>query len=439
LAFVLGTEENLLLPNELSFQGSVTTLGLRTHALSRLSLSPLVLGTILLFQCSNSLPEGWDKKDGGSGGSLAGTSGEGGEAQGGTSTGGSAGTDAGTGGTGEPYMLGADISSVQEEIDKGTLYADTDGTTQGIVDILKNHGFNYVRLRTFVSPMAQFGYAMGTGGACMKGEAYCDRDHTLEFGQQIKAAGMGFLLDFHYSDTWADPGKQIIPEPWRNAASIDELAALLKAYTQDVVSTLVEGGARPDMVQIGNEITPGMLIHVPSGSTDCWGNNSVQNGITGSTARWDDLATLLNAGIEGVKAVDEDIKIVLHIENTESKSGVINWVNNAQSRGVEFDVLALSCYPEWQGTSATWRDTFQTLATTFPELSFAIAEYNPERREANQIMRDLPDGRGLGTFIWEPTQSGVWGPSLFTFVNGAYHANSADFAEFDAMKVDFGL
>ena len=427
-------------------------MGSRKRAISRLGLSSLVLGTIGLFQCSNSLPNRPDKETGGSGGAQAGApSGEAGEAQGGSATGGgpTGGTagSAGAGGTGaggtEPvdsvYMLGADISSIQEEVDNGTLYADTDGTTKSVLEILENHGFNTVRLRTFVNPMAQYGYAQGAGGACVKREAYCDLDHTLEFGQQIKAAGMGFLLDLHYSDTWADPGKQIIPEAWRNAASVDELAGLLKAYTRDVVSTLVEGGARPDMVQIGNEITPGMLIHVPTASTDCWGNNSVTHSLTGSTARWDALATLINAGIEGVKEVDRDIKIVLHLENTESKSGVINWVNNAQSRGVEFDVLALSCYTQWQGTSAVWRDTFQTLATTFPELSFAIAEYNPERREANQIMRDLPDGRGLGTFIWEPTQSGSWGQSLFTFVNGAYQANSADFAEFDAMKVDFGL
>jgi arabinogalactan endo-1,4-beta-galactosidase len=273
----------------------------------------------------------------------------------------------------------------------------------------------------------------------MRGEAYCDTDHTLEFGREIKDAGMGFLLDLHYSDTWADPGKQVIPEAWRGAESIEEMADYVKAYTMDVIGTLVEGGARPDVVQIGNEITPGMLIHVPSPSTDCWGNNSVPNAIGGSASRWNDLGTLLKAGIEGVKAVDEDIAIMLHIENTETASGVRNWVANAKAQGVEFDVLGLSCYPSWQGPPEGWRDTFESVADAYPELSFVVAEYGPERRVVNQMMRDLPDGRGLGTFLWEPTQSGVWGASLFTLMNGAYHANADDFAEFDSMKVEFGL
>ena len=214
----------------------------------------------------------------------------------------------------------------------------------------------------------------------------------------------------------------------------------MKDYTSDVVGAMVEGGARPDIVQIGNEITPGMLIHVPTALTDCYGNNSVANdGVSGSTARWDDLATLLVAGIEGVKAVDPAIEIMLHIENTESKSGVMNWVDNALERGVAFDILGLSCYTAWQGEPELWEDTFQQLAARLPDISFVIAEYNPERTRANQMMRDLPDGRGLGTFFWEPTQSGAWGASLFTFTGSAYTANADDFAEFDAIKLALGL
>ncbi|KYG10888.1 hypothetical protein BE21_01160 [Sorangium cellulosum] len=356
---------------------------------------------------------------------------------------------AGTGGAGgmapfEPgFILGADISSVQEAVDNGARYVDTDGNEKGMLELLKNHGFNYIRLRTFVDPGATYGYAFGTGGTCAKEESYCDEDHTIEFGKQIKAAGMGFLLDFHYSDTWADPGKQIIPEAWRDARSIDEMAGLLKDYTKEVVAALVGAGARPDMVQIGNEITPGMLIHVPSASTDCWGNDSVVNpsGLTGraSNQNWDNLAALLKAGIAGVKEVDDTIKIMLHVENTEDVDGVAWWVNSAKTRGVAFDVLGLSCYTAFQGEPEVWQSTFNELAETFPELSFAIAEYNPERTKANQIMRDLPDGRGLGTFFWEPTQSGSWGSSLFTSQGGATRASSDAFAEFDAIKASFGL
>ncbi|HEX6276192.1 MAG TPA: glycosyl hydrolase 53 family protein [Polyangiaceae bacterium] len=411
-------------------------------------LAPLLaLGALALAQCHNPKIPLKNRGGGGTGGDAgaAGSpSGEAGEGQGGTTAGGT--TSGGTSGTGNagsgpvgPYMMGIDISSVQEAIDGGARYVDTDGVTKDVLELFKNHGFNTVRLRTFVDPSAPYGYAQGTGGSCVKRESYCDLEHTVEFGREIKNAGMGFMLDFHYSDTWADPGKQIIPEAWREAESVEELAALLKAYTKNAISTLVDAGARPDIVQVGNEITPGMLIHVPTQSTDCWGNNSTPNPVSGSVGRWDDLAMLLIAGIEGVKEVDPGIEIVLHLENTDWKAGAIDWVENARSRGVEFDILGLSAYPAWQGEPAVWRDTFETLAETFPDLSFVIAEYNPARREANQIMFDLPDGRGRGTFFWEPTQSGVWGAALFTQMNGAYHANHADFAEFDAMKLELGL
>src|SRR4029079_19197443 len=135
------------------------------------------------------------------------------------------------------------------------------------LSLLKNHGFNFVRLRTFVEPSAPYGYASGNGCQA-KAEAYDDRDHTAAFAREVKAAGMGFLLDFHYSDTWADPGKQVIPEAWRGLATLDALAEQVRAYTADVVGAMVAAGARPDMVQVGNEITPGMLIHVPTETTD---------------------------------------------------------------------------------------------------------------------------------------------------------------------------
>lgn len=337
------------------------------------------------------------------------------------------------------FILGADISSADEAIDAGVVYVDTDGVEKSLLELLKSHGFNYIRLRTFVDPLAEYGYA--SGAQCQqKAEAYADRDHTIAFARQIKAAGMGFLLDFHYSDTWADPGKQVIPEAWRGLDTIEAMAEQVRAYTVDVMTGLVAAGARPDMVQVGNEITPGMLIHVPTEDTDCYGNDSVVSpGVNGSQNDWDNLAALLRAGIEGVRSADPSIRVMLHIENTESVEGVTDWVRNAQARGVELDVLGLSAYSAFQGPASAWRGTLGQLATNLPALSFAIAEYNPERRLLNDIMRELPDGRGLGTFFWEPTQSGEWGAALFTWQGNRALANVEDFAEYDQMRVDFGL
>jgi arabinogalactan endo-1,4-beta-galactosidase len=337
------------------------------------------------------------------------------------------------------YILGADISSIDETIDFGSVFADTDGREASLVDILKNHGFNYIRLRTFVDPLAEYGYASASG--CPgKAEAYDDAAHTVAFAQQVKAAGMGLLIDFHYSDTWADPGKQVIPEAWRGLDSIDALAERVSSYTTEVLAALIAAGARPDMVQVGNEITPGMLIHVPTADTDCYGNNSLPSpGPNGSQNDWDDLAALLRAGVGAVRAIDPSIAVMLHIENTESPAGVADWVDNAQARGVDFDVLGLSAYEAFQGPSSAWRATLLGLAERFPALSFAIAEYNPQRRLLNDIMRELPDRRGLGTFFWEPTQSGSWGQAMFTWQGNRASANAADFAEYDRMKADFGL
>jgi arabinogalactan endo-1,4-beta-galactosidase len=424
---------------------------------SQLLWRALRLGAVvsLLCQCSSRTV----RHDGASGeGAGAASSGQGGEqafsGAGGKASGGnqaSAG-EPGSGGSGgsagsnsfePPFMLGADISSVQEAVDGGARFQDTDGTQKDLLEILGNHGFNYVRLRAFVEPAALYGYANPTGAAqFQKAEDYCDTQHTLKVAREAKAAGMGFLLDLHYSDNWADPGKQVIPTAWRDAASIDDLAARLGAYTHEVVAALIEGGARPDMVQLGNEITPGLLIHVPAEDPqpDQWGNmNKVVNSVNGSAESFNNVATLLKAGVSAVRQLDPTIKIMLHLENTESFAAARDWVTAVQSRGVELDVLGLSCYTAWQGEPELWEDTFQQLAARLPDISFVIAEYNPERTRANQMMRDLPDGRGLGTFFWEPTQSGAWGASLFTFTGSAYTANADDFAEFDAIKLALGL
>lgn len=378
---------------------------------------------------------GIDTSNMGGAAGLGGTSANGGSGDDGGRSGSGGGGGVASGGAGEPFAapfwLGADISSVQEAVDTGAVYVDTDGTSKPMLALLKAHGFNAVRLRTFVDPGTDYGYS-----SCGQGGAYCDTAHNVEFGREIKQAGMGYLLDFHYSDTWADPGKQVIPEAWRDAQSIMELAAYVRDYTAATMTQMVDGGARPDWVQVGNEITPGMLIHTPTPQTDCYGNNSQLNpsGVTGSASNWDNLATLIKAGIEGVKVVDANIPIMLHVENTDDLAGVRNWVNNALSRGVEFEILGLSCYTAFQGQPSTWRDTFMSLADEFPELSFVVAEYNPERTAANQIMLDLPDGRGLGTFFWEPAQSGSWGESMFSRSGNTYTANQSAFSEYDALS-----
>ncbi len=160
---------------------------------------------------------------------------------------------------------------------------------------MKTNGFNFVRLRTFVDPKASDGYDQSRG--------YDDITHTVTFGKMVKDAGMGLLVDFHMSDNWADPGKQCVPVSWQGYANITDLSTALHDYVKAAIISLIAGGARPDMVQIGNETTPGMLLHICDASGKPTATAPKVTGAA-STAGWPNLGMLLKAGGQGVKDVD---------------------------------------------------------------------------------------------------------------------------------------
>jgi arabinogalactan endo-1,4-beta-galactosidase len=339
------------------------------------------------------------------------------------------------------YYVGADITSVQAAEAAGATYSD--GTVKDIFQLLKDHGFNYIRLRTFVNPKAADGYDQVNG--------YADLAHTITFGKRIKAAGMGFLLDFHYSDNWADPGKQCVPVAWQGYTTITDLATALHDYTDDAITQLIAGDARPDMVQIGNEITPGMLFDIcDSGGLP----TATKPLVSGSTSNWTNLGTLLKAGVKGVKDVDTGIKIMLHIDQggdkpTEAAGTALNtsttWINNAVKQGVVFDVFGESSYQAYQGdpnsvtnTQTTWTNTFGGLATKFPNIQFVAAEYGPMERQINDVVFGLPNNQGAGTFNWEPSEQGAWNTGHALFSNaGNKYTTTADMALYDLMKTAY--
>jgi arabinogalactan endo-1,4-beta-galactosidase len=292
------------------------------------------------------------------------------------------------------YIVGADISSVPASEARGIKYRDN-GVQKDILQILKEHGFNYIRLRLFVEPTNQGGYSL---------QGYCGLAQTIGMARRVKAAGMGLLLDFHYSDTWADPGKQTKPLAWRDLP-LDQLIKTLHDYTSNVITQLKTAGGEPDMVQIGNEITPGLLLNtLPAGRGG--GAQRISTQPEGSARDWDILSSLLKAGISGAREADPKILIVLHIDTGGDNAATRSWVDAALAHGVSFDILGLSCYTKFQGPPARWKGNFDDLAARYPKLKFLVAEVAYETAESNDIMRSLPDHRGLGTFIWEPTQSG---------------------------------
>jgi arabinogalactan endo-1,4-beta-galactosidase len=248
-------------------------------------------------------------------------------------------------------------------------------------------------------------------------------------GQRIKQAGMGFLLAFHYSDNWADPGKQCIPVAWQQD-TFAQLTQHLHDYTFNAITTLKNAGARPDLVQIGNEITPGMLIHI----CNSMGIPSSTNAVNGRATNWTNLGNLLKAGIQAVKEVDPTIKTVLHIDKGGDLAASRSWIQNAMTQNVPFDVFADTSYVRWQGQPSGWQNTFAMLATSFPTLSFLIPEYGNETatspatpstmRIANDTIFNIAGNRGVGAWIYEPEHPAQAGIGIGLFVTGLIDAGA---------------
>ncbi len=346
-------------------------------------------------------------------------------------TGGAATGGTGGGGAGAPaFLLGADITMTLEDEYWGATYRDG-GVEKSLEEILRSHGFNAIRIDTFVNPSAAGGYA-----ANME-QPFRDLAHTITLAQRVKARGMFFLLDLHMSDTWTNPGSQTTPLAWQGLGR----AALEDAvydYVLDAVQSLIDADARPDMVQIGNEITNGFL----------WESGR----ITGDD--FTNFGRLLKSGIAAVRAVDPTIEVMLHIEKCNDLATSRWWLDGVIGEGVAFDVLGQSCYaaavldgethhPGYQGTPAEWATTFAALADEYPDLDFAIAEYSAEPRAAGDVLRALPDGRGRGTFNWNPTRFYETHPNVPLFDTDSawndYVAIPERLAVFDTMADDYDL
>jgi beta-galactosidase len=270
-------------------------------------------------------------------------------------------------------IIGADISYLPELEATGMKFSDK-GVQKDPLQILKDHGFNYVRLRIFNEPARDSGYSPGKG--------FCDLAHTLVMAKRVKDAGMKLLLDFHYSDYWADPGHQYTPAAWKGQ-DISQLKKSLYDFTRKVIQDLKAQGTSPDMVQVGNEINHGI----------CWPEGNVSN--------MDNLAGLLKAGSAGVHAADPSVKLLLHIALGGQNEESVFFIDNMLARGVDFDIIGLSYYPKWHGTLDDLRDNLDDLARRYGK-DVIVAEYSQRKEEVNQVVFDVRNKQGKGAFIWEP-------------------------------------
>lgn len=313
------------------------------------------------------------------------------------------------------FVKGMDLSTLLELERLGAKYYDN-GEELDILAIMKKYDVDSIRIRVWNDPYSDTGESYGAGGNDLK--------TSLIIAKRVKAAGLGVLLNFHYSDFWADPGKQIKPKAWEGYF-VEELEKAVSEYTKEVMNAFVENDARPTMVQVGNELSNGLL----------WPEGKVPN--------YDNIAKFVNAGIRGVRAVDAEVPIMIHLDNGGNNVLYREWFDHFMERGEDFQIIGLSYYPFWHGTLDMLENNMNDMAirygkdlvvaevsmgytmedykeyekltdenrkgyATKPELVAQI-EYPMTVQGQAEFMADflhrishIHDGKGKGFFYWEP-------------------------------------
>lgn len=233
-----------------------------------------------------------------------------------------------------PFIKGMDVSSLKELEELGAKYY-MDGQEKGLLEILKAYGVNSIRLRLWNDPYSESGVPYGAGTS--------DLNTTVELARRVLDMGFGFLLDIHYSDFWADPGKQRIPKAWRGM-SVEELEAAVYDFTRSTLLTMRSEHVFPTMIQVGNELSNGLL----------WPYGKVPN--------YDNIARFINAGIRAVRSVDQEIPIMLHLDNGGNNALYREWFDEFMKRGEDFQIIGLSYYPFWHGTLQQLEDNMRDIS-----------------------------------------------------------------------------
>ncbi len=308
----------------------------------------------------------------------------------------------------EDFIFGMDASQVPALEASGVKYYDLDGTEKDVFQILAENGVNYIRVRVWNDPFDAEGHGYGGGN--------CDINTALEIGQRATKYGMKLLVDFHYSDFWADPGKQKAPKAWANM-TVDQKAQAVQTFTAEALTAIKSAGADVGMVQIGNETTQSIC-----------GENT-----------WANMAKIYNAGAAAVRAFDEDVLVAVHFTNPEKTAAIKGLADKLHENNVDYDVFATSYYPYWHGSLTNLTAVLDYAATTYDkyamvaETSYAYTlddsdgfdntvsrlgnnvgdnllwPFTPqgqatEVREVMNAVNNVSGGKGLGVFYWE----GAW-------------------------------
>ena len=249
--------------------------------------------------------------------------------------------------------LGGDISMMTSNARHGVIYKDSCGVTVDPYDLFRQQGWNMMRVRLFVDPQnAQGPYR--DPGVCQ------DLDYVIGLCRTIKARGFEVMLDFHYSDTWADPAKQFTPKRWEGLDG-KTLADSIYRYTRHCLMAMKAAGVEPATIQVGNEITFGM--DWPVGRVNPM-----------SPDNWDVFTGLLKAGCKACREVCPGAGIIIHTEKAGNWEMTRNYYDRLATAGVDYDIIGLSYYPMWHGTIPNLGRTLDLLAEHYPDKPVMIVE-----------------------------------------------------------------
>ncbi|MEO5774994.1 MAG: glycosyl hydrolase 53 family protein [Sphingomicrobium sp.] len=294
-----------------------------------------------------------------------------------------------------PYLIGADISWLPQQEARGATFFE-DGKQKDALAILKDAGFNAIKLRLFVNP--ENGYSRRGSGP---NGPWAGTAASVAFARRVKAAGFHLSFTLHYSDNWADPQHQDKPAAWASLP-FPKLVDALHLYTRQTLAAFKAAGVRPDLVVLGNETTFGMLwpdgrvpLTIPTGNPD---TDKVHMNVAGAGG-FDNFAALLKAGIAAARKELPRVPIAVHNHLGRHWPIVRSWTDNLLQRGVRFDAVGFSCYQ--QAAEGDWARTFTEFEKRYPDKGFLVLEYSSRKRYLNDLVHAHPNG--WGSYIWEPT------------------------------------
>jgi arabinogalactan endo-1,4-beta-galactosidase len=293
------------------------------------------------------------------------------------------------------FAFGADLSFLKQAEDRGTVFKDGTNALPGL-EIFKKHGYNWIRLRIFVEPVG--------------GNLPNDLKYTLAMAQDAKKLGYKFLLDFHYANSWADPSKQPTPDAWKDLSHQERVQKVFE-HSRDTIVSLRNAGILPDMVQVGNEVTHGIL----------WPDGKLPD-------NWDNFADYIRAGVEGASSgcgTNVCPTIMIHIDQGGSVAKTKYFFDKLNRYKIPYDIIGFSYYPWWHGTLMDLRENLAFTANTYgKDIIVVETAYNwrparetsdrvgpfletPEGQrefldELTRVVMATPNGRGKGVFWWEP-------------------------------------